>query len=149
MLLVNHRSTKKGTHMLAADSARKPPINRPAPYEGTLLQHPVAKAVLRALNVVAGAIVSFVAFVVVGLYAVAQGCEGDETHGLCADHAGLVPVLEWPIFVIAVLAPLAGGIAGCVTRRPRWLAAGVGVAIAMFGLISLVSLGQTQLSLFS
>ena len=135
--------------MITTGPARKPQINRTAPHERPLMQRPRVKATLRALNVVGGAIVSFVALVVVGLYAALQGCQGEETTGLCVNHAGLVPVLEWPIFVIAVIAPLAGGIAGCVTRRPRWLAAGVAAAVVVFALMSLVSTGQTEYSLFS
>ena len=135
--------------MITAEPTWKPQINRTAPYAGTLWQRPVVQATLRALNVVGGAIMSCVAFVIVGLYAALQGCDGGETHGLCVDHAGLVPVLEWPIFVIAALAPLAGGIAACVMRRPRWLAVGVAVAVAMFALMSIVSTGQTQYEPFS
>ena len=52
-------------------------------------------------------------------------------------------MLEWPIFVISVLAPFAGGIAAFVTRRPRWLALGVAIAVVMFVLMSVVSTGQT------
>ncbi|HEV2774263.1 MAG TPA: hypothetical protein VGV90_01605 [Solirubrobacteraceae bacterium] len=135
--------------MITTEPAWKLHINRTAPYERTLMKRPVVRATLRALNVAGGAIMSFVALVVVGLYAAMQGCQGEETTGLCVTHAGLVPVLEWPIFVIAVVAPLAGGIAGCVTRRPRWLAAGVAVAVVMFALMGLVSTGQTEYSLFS
>ena len=135
--------------MITTEPAWKPQINRTAPYEGTLWQRPVVQATLRALIVVGGAVMSFVAFVIVGLYAALQGCDGGETHGLCVNHAGLVPVLEWPIFVIAALAPLAGGIAGCATRRPRWLIAGLAVAVAMFALMSLVSTGQTHYDLFT
>lgn len=135
--------------MLTAEPACKSQINRTAPYERPLMQRPWVKATLRALNVVGGVIVSFVTFVVVGLYAAMQGCQGEEKIGLCVNHAGLVPVLEWPIFVIAVVAPLAGGIAGCVTRQPRWLAVGAAVAVVMFALIGLVSTGQTEYTLFS
>ena len=91
---------------------------------------------------------SFVALAVVGLHAAMQGCRGEETTGPCVSHAGFVPVLEWPIFVIAVIAPVAGGIAGCFTRRPRWLAVGAAVAVAMFAVMSLVSTGQTQFCFF-
>jgi len=73
-------------------------------------------------------------------------CEGEEDRGLCAGYAGLVPVLEWPIFVISVVAPFAGGIAAFVTRRPRWLAVGVGVAVLMLVLMAVVSEGQTGYS---
>ena len=135
--------------MITTEGTWKPQVNRTARNERTLMQRTFVKASLRALNVVAGALMSFVAFLVVGLYAAMQGCQGEETTGLCVNHAGLVPVLEWPIFVIAVIAPLAGGIAGCVTRRPRWLAVGAGVSVVMCALIGLVSTGQSDLSLFS
>ena len=135
--------------MITPEPAWMPQINRTAPYERTLMQRRGVKATLRALNVVGGTIMSFVALVVVGLYAAVQGCQGEEATGLCVNHAGLVPVLEWPIFVVAVIAPLAGGIAACVTRRPRWLAVGVAVAVVMFALLGLVSTGQTEYTLFS
>ena len=135
--------------MVTTEPAWKPQINHAAPCNRPLSQRPVVKATLRVLNIAGGAIMSFVAFVIVGLYAALQGCDGGETHGLCVNHAGLVPVLEWPIFVIAVLAPLAGGIAGCVMRRPRWLVVGVAVAVMMFALMSIVSTGQSQYDLFS
>ena len=135
--------------MVTTEPAWKPQINRTAPYEGTLMQRPAVKATLRALNVVGGAILSFVAFVLVGLYAALQGCQGEETSGLCVNYGGLVPVLEWPIFVIAAIAPLAGGIAACVTRQPRWLAVGAIVAVVMAALMGLVATGQTQYELFS
>jgi hypothetical protein len=135
--------------MVTTEPAWKPQINRTAPHEGTLWQRPAVRATVRALNVVGGAILSFFAFVLVGLYAALQGCQGEETTGLCVNHAGLVPVLEWPIFVIAAIAPLAGGIAACVTRRPRWLAVGAAVAVVMAALMGLVATGQTQYELFS
>ncbi len=129
--------------MVTSEAAWKPQINRTAPYKGALSQHPAVKATVRALNVVAGTIVAFVAFVVVGLYGALLGCEGEETRGLCAGHAGLVPVLEWPIFALAVLAPFAGGIVAFVKRQPRWLLLGTAVAVLMLGLMALVSTGQT------
>jgi hypothetical protein len=129
--------------MVAPEPAWKPQINRTAPYEGPLTHHPAVRATARALNLVGGTIVAFFAFAIVGLYAALQSCEGGETQGLCVQHAGLVPVLEWPIFVLAVLAPFAGGIAAFVKRQPRWLALGAGVAVLMLGLIALVSTGQT------
>lgn len=130
--------------MLTTDPTWKPQVNRTAPHGRPLSEHPAVQATLRGLSVVAGAAASALAFVIVGAYAALQNCEGDETQGLCAGHAGLVPVLEWPIFVIAALAPLAGGIASCATRRPRWLGLGVALAFVMFGLMSIVSTGQTS-----
>jgi hypothetical protein len=130
--------------MVTTERTWKPQINRTAPHEGALSQHPAVKGTLRALNLVGGTIAAFLAFVIVGLYGALQYCEGDEVEGLCAGHAGLVPVLEWPIFVIAVVAPFAGGIAAFVTRRPRWLAVGVALAVVMFALMSIVSTGQTS-----
>lgn len=135
--------------MVTAEPSWKTPFNRPPPRADALWQHPAVRATLRALNLVAGAVAAFFAFVIVGLYAALETCEGGETHGLCAGHAELVPVLEWPIFVMAVLAPFAGGIAAFVTRRPRWLVLGVAVAVLMFALTSIVSTGQTSQQLFS
>jgi hypothetical protein len=129
--------------MTPGEPAWKPQVNRTLPYEGAFSQRPAVKATLRALNIVGGTFAAFAAFVVVGLYAGLQNCEGEETHGLCVDHAGLVPILEWPIFVLSVLAPFAGGIASFVTRRPRWLGLGVAVAFVMLGLMGVVSEGQT------
>ncbi len=130
--------------MVTTEPLWDPPMDRAAPPAGRLTRHPAVTATLRGLSVLAGVAVSALAFVVVGVYAVWLNCEGSETRGLCAGHAGLVPVLEWPSFVIAVLAPLAGGIAGCVRTQPRWLALGVVIAVAMLGLMSLVAIGQTS-----
>lgn len=135
--------------MVSTEPIWETQIKPTTPPEGTLWQRPAVRATVRALNVVGGAILSFVAFVFVGLYAALQGCQGEETSGLCVNHAGLVPVLEWPIFVIATVAPLAGGIAACVTRRPLWLAVGAIVAVVMAALMGLVATGQTQYDLFS
>jgi len=129
--------------MTASEPSWMPQYNRTPPYEGTFSQRPLVKATLRALNLVGGIVVSCIAFVIVGLYAALQSCEGEETHGLCVAHAGLVPILEWPIFVLSVLAPFAGGVASFATRQPRWLALGVFVAVAMFLLMMSVSTGQT------
>jgi len=130
--------------MVTTEPAWKPQINRTPRYEGALSQHPAVRATLRGLSALAGVVVSALAFLVVGLYATLMSCEGEETRGLCPDYAGLVPVLEWPIFVIAVCAPLAGGIVACVREQPRWLALGVVVAFVMLGLIALVSTGQSS-----
>jgi hypothetical protein len=131
--------------MSAAAPAWKPQINRSEPpREGGFWQRPGVKATLRALSLVAGIATAACAFVVVGFYAAVLGCAGEETRGLCVHHAGLVPVLEWPIFVLAVAAPLAGGIASFMTRRPGWLGLGIAVAGVMFGLMIAVSTGQSS-----
>ena len=130
--------------MVTTDRPWKLQMDRTAPREGAPAYRPALKATLRALNLVGGLVFSALAFVVVGLTAALAACYGEETSGLCAGHAGLVPVLEWPIFVVAVLAPLAGGIAAFVTRRPRWLALGVGLAGLMFVLMLTVSNGQSS-----
>ena len=129
--------------MVTAAPTPKLPMDRTAPHESPLAQRPGVKATLRALNLVGGLVFSALAFVVVGLAAALTGCLGGETSGLCAGHPELVPVLEWPIFLVAVLAPLAGGVAAFAQRRPRWLALGVGLAVVMFVLMLAVSHGQT------
>ena len=135
--------------MAICEPARTPHVNRTARHEGAPTEHPVVRAALRALNRVAGTIVALVALVAVSAYASHQNCEGGETQGLCVAHAGLVPVLEWPIFVVAVLAPFLGGIAAFARRQPRWLAVGHGrhdrdfFFFFLFGLMSIVSTGQT------
>jgi hypothetical protein len=108
------------------------------------MQRPAVKGTLRALNLVGGLAVAAAAFVCVGFIAAVMGCMGEETQGLCAGSAWLVPVLEWPIFVVSVLAPLAGGIAAFVTRRPRWLVLGVALAALMFLLEIAISTGQSS-----
>jgi hypothetical protein len=118
-------------------------VDRRGPDDGAFRRRPVVQGALRILGVLAGLATAVAAFVVVGLYAALQSCEGGETTGLCAHHAGLVPVLELPIFLLAFTAPLAGGIATGVTGRSRWLGAGILIAIAMFALMALVSTGQT------
>lgn len=135
--------------MTASEPAWKPQLDRMPPHEGAFAQRPAVRGALRALNVAGGVVVAVIAFVVVGLSAALKTCEGEETSGLCVDHPGLVPVLEWPILVLAVLAPLAGGIASCVTRRARWLGLGILGAAVMLALMGLVSTGQTQYELLS
>jgi hypothetical protein len=133
--------------MSAAAPAWKPQINRsePPPNEGGFLQRPAVRATLRALYLVGGFAVACGAFFVVGFWAALLGCVGEETRGLCVHTAWLVPVLEWPIFVAAVVAPLAGGIASYLKRDPVWLTVGIMAAFVMGGLMALVSTGQTGL----
>lgn len=50
-----------------------------------------------------------------------------------------------PIFVTAVLAPLAGAIASFLRREPRWLCAGALTAAVMGAFMAAVSTGQTGL----
>jgi hypothetical protein len=125
--------------------AWKPQINRSRPHEGPFSQRPAVKGALRALNLIGGFAVALVAFFVVGAWAALLGCVGEETRGLCVDNAWLVPVLEWPIFVIAVVAPLAGAVASFVKREPTWLFIGTLAAVLMGGAIAAVSTGQTGL----
>jgi hypothetical protein len=108
------------------------------------MERPAVKGTLRALNLVGGLAVATAAFVCVGFLAAVMGCQGEETQGLCAGSAWLVPVLEWPIVVLSVLAPLAGAIAAFVTRRPRWLGLGTAVAVLMFLAEIAVSTGQSS-----
>jgi len=129
--------------MTAPEPTSKPPYNRSPAHEGPLSQHPAVRATARGLNLVGGLAASALALLVVGVLAAWRDCLGEETHGLCAGSAWLVPVLEWPILAIAVLAPLAGGVAAFATRRPRWLALGVGMAFVMLLLMLAVATGQT------
>jgi hypothetical protein len=132
--------------MSASAPAWKPQINRSEPpREDGFLQRPAVRATLRALYLVAGLAIACIAFVIVGFWAALLGCVGEETRGLCVDTAWLVPVLEWPIFVGAVVAPLAGGIASYVRRDGVWLIFGVLATILMGGLMAVVSTGQTGL----
>ena len=130
--------------MVTTEPTRKLQMDRVVRDGAPLTQRPAVKATLRGLNLVGGLVFSGLAFVVVGLTAGLAACLGEETSGLCAGNAWLVPVLEWPIFVVAVLAPLAGGIAAFVRRRPRWLAVGVGLAVVMFILMLAISNGQSS-----
>ena len=129
--------------MNSPEPAWMPQINRSAPDGGAVRERPLVEGAFRVLSVLAGLGTACVAFVVVGLYAALQNCEGGETSGLCVHHAGLVPVLELPIFVLAFAAPLVGGIATGVTKRGRWLGWGIVLAVVMFAAMSLVSTGQT------
>lgn len=131
--------------MIATEPDWMPQVNRSEPHEGAFLEHPFVKGTLRALNLVFGFAVSAVALVVVGLTAAFLGCVGEETSGLCAGSAWLVPVLEWPIFVAAVAAPFAGGIASFIRRDPVWLVAGIVTSVVMGLLMAAVSTGQTGL----
>ncbi len=129
--------------MHAAEPASMPQIVRSEPHGGAFGGRPVVEGAFRVLGVLAGLVTAAAAFVVVGLYAALSNCEGGETTGLCVHHAGLVDVLELPIFLVAFAAPLAGGIATGVTGRGRWLGAGIVLAVLMFAAMSLVSTGQT------
>jgi hypothetical protein len=103
-------------------------------------------AALRGLILATGVVVAALAFAFVGFVALLWGCGGSETHGLCAGHAGLIPWLEWPVFVGAVLAPLAGGIAGFVRRDGYPLGLGVLLAILLALVELALTSGQTMLS---
>ena len=122
--------------------AWKPQINPSDPDD--FWARPAVRATLRALYVVAGVAVAAAALVVVGFYAALFGCFGVETDGLCASASWLVPWLEWPIFLTAVIAPLAGGIVSYRERTPLWLCCGVLTSVGMAVLIALVSSGQTS-----
>ncbi len=132
--------------MGATAPAWKPQINRSQAddRDPSLWRRPRVRATLRALYLVGGIAVAATAFVCVGFWAAMFGCYGVETDGLCVDAAWLVPVLEWPIFLLSVAAPLAGGIAGYVKRTAVWLCAGVATSVLMGYLIVLVSSSQTS-----
>lgn len=131
--------------MIATEPAWKPQVNRSEPGEGDFWQKPAVRGTLRALSLVAGIAVAAVAFAVIGFWGAVLGCVGEETTGLCASAPGLVPVLEWPIVIIATLAPFAGGIATFQKRGSHWLVGGVMIAILMGALMAAVSTGQTGL----
>lgn len=131
--------------MIAAEPAWKPQINRTEPRAGSFGRRPAVKGAVRALNIVGGVAVAAVACVFVGLVAAFSGCVGNETSGICVDNAGLVPVLEWAIFLTAVIAPLAGGIVAFIRREALWLLAGTVTAGAMFYLMVELANGQTGL----
>ena len=132
--------------MYATQPTHDPQITRSSPSaQPRRGRRELVGGTLRALNIVGGVAVAGFAFVCVGLLAAVMGCTGQETTGLCVHSGWLVPVLEWPIFVVSVLAPLAGGIAAYVTRRPRWLATGTLAAALMFALMLAVSTGQSGL----
>jgi hypothetical protein len=131
--------------MIATEPAWKPQINRSEPPAGSIGERPAVKSAVRALNIVGGVAVAAVAFVFVGLVAALSGCVGDESTGICVDHAGLVPVLEWAIFLTAVIAPLAGGIVAFIRREVLWLLAGTVTAGAMFYFMVELANGQTGL----
>jgi hypothetical protein len=97
---------------------------------------------LRWLGLAAGVATAAGAFVVAGFVALACGCVGDETTGICAEHAAIVPPLEWVVFLTAVISPLAGGVATFVRRQGRWVAGGAAVACAMTWLM--FDLARTQ-----
>jgi hypothetical protein len=101
---------------------------------------------LRALVLATGVVVAAVAFVFVGFVALVWGCSGSETRGLCAGQPGLVAVVEWPVFTGAVLAPLAGGIAGFVRRDAYWPAVGVLLAFLLAIIEVALTTGQTMLT---
>jgi uncharacterized membrane protein len=107
-------------------------------------QRPGVVAAVRGLYVFAGAIGAAIALICTGAVAGLSDCSGDAT-GLCTNYAGLVPVLEWALVIVAFSAPLAGGIAACVRREWAWLALGLFIATVMFGLTVVVSHGQTGL----
>ncbi len=101
---------------------------------------------LRVLALVTGLAVAAVACVFVGFVALLWGCSGAEIRGLCAGHANLVAVVEWPVFTGAVLAPLAGGIAGFVRRDGYWLGLGVLLAFLLAFIEIALTTGQTMLT---
>ena len=96
---------------------------------------------VRAAAVLVGVAGAFAGLVVAGLLALLADC-GDGATGLCTNHAGLVPIVEWAIVIAAFAAPLAGGIASCWRKQWQWLAGGLAVATAMAGLAAIVASGQ-------
>jgi hypothetical protein len=115
-----------------------------APQVSPFWQRPGVITTVRSLYVVVGVIGAVGALLATGFLAAMADCSSDAT-GLCTNHAGLVPVLEWALVLVAFAAPLAGGILACVRKQWPWLVLGLFIAAAMFQLTLVVSQGQTGL----
>lgn len=126
------------------DIASTPTAAPVAPIAEPFWERPGVVTALRGLYVVIGAVGAAVAFAVTGFMAAIADCSGEAT-GLCTNHAGLVPVIEWAIVLTAFAAPLAGGIVACIRREWAWIVVGLFVAAVMFVLTVVVAEGQTGL----
>jgi hypothetical protein len=115
-----------------------------APQTAPFWQRPGVVTAVRSLYVVVGAVGAAIALLATGVMAGLSDCSGDAT-GLCTNYAGLVPVIEWALVLIAFVAPLAGGIVSCIRKQWPWIAAGLFMAAVMFGLAGMVAQGQTGL----
>lgn len=107
-------------------------------------ERPGVVTALRSLSLVVGLIGAGIALFLAGFGAAVADCSGDAT-GLCTNYAGVVPVLEWAIVLVAFAAPLAGGIVACVRKEWPWLALGLFTAALMIAALVAVSEGQTLL----
>jgi hypothetical protein len=105
-------------------------------------QHRGVRTTLRALAVLFGIAGAITGLFFAGLVAAFSDCSAGAT-GMCTNLAGLVPLLEWAIVIVAFAAPLAGGIASCVREEWPWLPAGLMTGAVMVALAVLVSSGQT------
>jgi len=104
------------------------------------------RTVARTLSVVVGLAGGGAVLFFGGLLAAFTGCvDNGETTTFCPGSADVATTLEILAVVAGVLAPLAGGIASCVTSRPRWLAAGLGVGLLMMWCLWRLAMGQQSL----
>jgi hypothetical protein len=107
-------------------------------------QRPGVVTAVRSLYVVVGAVGAAIALLATGFMAGFSDCSGEAT-GLCTNHAGLVPVIEWALVLAAFAAPLAGGIVACIRKEWPWIVVGLFTAWGMFALTAMVAQGQTGL----
>jgi len=128
----------------APTNAAQPLLHVAPSLTEAFLQRRGVQTTLRVLAVLIGIAGAVTGLFFAGLIAVFSDCSAGAT-GLCTNFAGLVPVLEWAIVIIACAAPLAAGIASCVRGEWPWLPAGLVAGAVMVWLAVLVSSGQTGL----
>lgn len=97
---------------------------------------------LRVLAVLVGVAGAAAGAFSAGLVSLFAACTAEST-GICTNFAGVVPALEWAIVIVALAAPLAGGIASAIRGEWPWLPAGLAAGAVMVALAVLVSGGQT------
>lgn len=104
------------------------------------------RTVARTLSVLVGLAAAAAVLVVGGFIAAVTGCvHGAEATTFCPGSEDLATTLEIMALVPGVLAPLAGGIASCVTSRPRWLVGGIAVGAGMLWILFTLASGQQSL----
>lgn len=114
----------------------------PAASTGPLWQRRGVQTTLRVLAVLIGIAGAAASVFSAGLISVFAACTAEST-GICTNFAGTVPVIEWAIVIIALAAPLAGGVVSCIRGEWPWLPAGLATGAAMVAVAVLVSGGQT------